>query len=39
MLFDVFPISDVLESVIHLVQVMSWNFIEARILYDKCIEN
>ena len=27
------------ESVVRLVPVMLWNFLEARMLYDKCIEN
>ena len=27
------------ESVIRLVPAKLWNFLEARMLYDKCIEN
>ena len=29
---------DILESVIYLVPGELWNFLEARMLYDKCIE-
>ena len=29
---------DLLESVIYLVPGELWNFLEARMLYDKCIE-